>query len=146
MRIDDFLYIFRGSAKKTRKGRTDASGQIKADCVWLSYKSVNNCLRRSFSFLFDSVDKRLALILFALSMFSFVRVILRPLIQGTLPFCQVNYVDFGNSEVVPVSAIRQEMPFMEIPQQCLQLVLRGIEPVSLQIPSQPPPLVLCVIF
>ena len=58
-------------------------------------------------------------------------------------------VDFGNSEVVPLSAIRQEMPFMEIPQQCLQLVLRGIEPVSLQIPFQPPPppqLVLFVIF
>ena len=43
---------------------------------------------------------------------------------------QVNYIDFGNSEVVSLSAIRQEMPFMEVPQQCLQLVLRGIEPVS----------------
>lgn len=42
---------------------------------------------------------------------------------------QVNYVDFGNSEVVSLSALRQEMPFMEVPQQCLQLVLRGIEPV-----------------
>jgi len=41
---------------------------------------------------------------------------------------EVNYVDFGNSEVVPLSAIRQEMPFMEVPQQCLQLVLRGVEP------------------
>lgn len=41
---------------------------------------------------------------------------------------EVSYVDFGNSEVVPLSAIRQEMPFMEVPHQCLQLVLRGIEP------------------
>ena len=33
----------------------DASGKIKADCVWVNYKSVNNCLRRSFSFLFNKL-------------------------------------------------------------------------------------------
>lgn len=41
---------------------------------------------------------------------------------------EVNYVDFGNSEVLSLSAIRLEIPFIEVPQQCLQLVLRGIEP------------------
>lgn len=52
------------------------------------------------------------------------------MIMNLVVFPQVSYVDFGNSEVVSLSAIRQEMPFMEVPNQCLQLVLRGIEPVS----------------
>ena len=42
---------------------------------------------------------------------------------------QVNYVDFGNSEVLPLSAVRQEIPFIDVPRQCLQFVLRDIEPV-----------------
>ena len=45
----------------------------------------------------------------------------------------MNYVDFGNSEVLSLSAIRLEIPFIEVPQQCLQLVLRGIEPVRFEI-------------
>lgn len=52
------------------------------------------------------------------------------MIMNLIVYPQVSYVDFGNSEVVSLSAIRQEMPFMEVPNQCLQLVLRGIEPVS----------------
>ncbi|KXJ22761.1 RING finger protein 17 [Exaiptasia diaphana] len=43
---------------------------------------------------------------------------------------EVNYVDFGNSEVVSLSALRLEPRDMEIPKQCLQLLLYGVVPSS----------------
>ncbi|XP_067050162.1 tudor domain-containing protein 1-like isoform X2 [Acropora muricata] len=43
---------------------------------------------------------------------------------------EVNYVDFGNSEVLPLTAVRQEIPFIDVPCQCLQFVLRDVEPTT----------------
>ncbi|XP_048577826.1 RING finger protein 17 isoform X3 [Nematostella vectensis] len=43
---------------------------------------------------------------------------------------EVNYVDFGNSELVALSALRTDMPYLHVPRQCLQLRLHGIRPAT----------------
>ncbi|XP_031556532.1 RING finger protein 17-like isoform X2 [Actinia tenebrosa] len=45
---------------------------------------------------------------------------------------EVNYIDFGNSEIVPLSELRLEVLDIDVPKQCLQLVLYGVRPANSQ--------------
>ena len=47
-------------------------------------------------------------------------------------FCtnQVEFVDYGNREVVHTDNIRSISPFFDVPKQAVKLKLYGIEPVS----------------